>query len=94
MADNGELFKDEPQPVIAIEDSADPDPEWEMDWIHGQEVIIQEQRAVAVYRNEKDGIVIREERAWDQDEDRTIVLATPEAVRALIDALKRELGGR
>lgn len=94
MAENGELFKDEPQPVIAIEDSADPDPEWEMDWIHGQEVIIQEQRAVAVYRNGKNGIVIREERAWDEEEDKVIVLSTPEAAHALIDAIKRELGGR
>ncbi|KQZ19335.1 hypothetical protein ASD50_07565 [Mesorhizobium sp. Root552] len=94
MAENGELFPDAGKIVIPIEDSADPEPEWEMDWIRGQEVIIQEQRAVAVYRNGKNGIVIREERAWDEEEDKVIVLSTPEAANALIDAIKRELGGR
>ena len=65
-----------------------------MDWNHGQEVIIREQRSIAVYTNPHGGVVIREEQTWDEENDTFIVLATTAAVEALIAALKREIGKR
>ncbi|MBB2678676.1 UNVERIFIED_ORG: hypothetical protein M2312_002180 [Rhizobium esperanzae] len=54
-------------------------------------VIIEEQRSIAAYRNNFGSVVIRAE---DPDEDKCIVLSSDEAVRALIQALKDEMGGR
>ena len=67
---------------------------WEMDWNNSEEVIIQEQRAIAVYTNTKEGVVVRQERAWDEEDDVVIILSTRQAVETLIAALKRELGER
>ncbi|RWE29791.1 hypothetical protein [Mesorhizobium sp.] len=64
---------------------------WEMDWVNGQEVIIEHQAAIAVYTNAAGGIAIRQERAWDEEEDTFIILSTPEAARRVIQALQGEL---
>ncbi|TGT42831.1 hypothetical protein [Mesorhizobium sp. M8A.F.Ca.ET.165.01.1.1] len=61
------------------------------DWNGGEEVVIREQRAIAVYRNPNEGIVIREQGGWDEDGDMFIVLTTAGAAYRLIDAIKREL---
>ncbi|WET74102.1 hypothetical protein [Rhizobium croatiense] len=65
----------------------------DFDWTGAdlESVIIEEQRSIAVYRNKFGSIVIRAE---DPDEDRCIVLSSDDAVRALIQALKDEMGGR
>lgn len=65
----------------------------DFDWQNSPDVIIREQRAIAVYTNPYGGVVVREERGWDEEEDRFIVLSSPEATGALIAALKRK-GGR
>ncbi|RWE26664.1 MAG: hypothetical protein EOS41_05915 [Mesorhizobium sp.] len=64
---------------------------WEIDWCNGQEVIIERQTAIAVYTNQAAGIVIRQEREWDEEDDTFIVLSTPEAARRIIEAIQREL---
>lgn len=56
-------------------------------------IILEEQRAIAVYRNRSNGVVIRAERSLDDEDDAFVVLSTSEAVRALIAALQREIGG-
>lgn len=65
--------------------------EAEFDWSADESVILQEQLAVAVYRNPRNAIVIRQEGVGDED-DRCVVLRDGPAARILIDALLRELG--
>ncbi|NMG39903.1 hypothetical protein GRZ55_11675 [Chelativorans sp. ZYF759] len=67
------------------------DDAWKMDWMNGEEIIVQEQRAIAVYRNRANGVVIRAERTWDEEEDVFVVLSSETAVRAVIAQLQREL---
>jgi hypothetical protein len=58
-------------------------------------VVLREQPAVAVYQNPRGQIVIRQERAWDEDSD-TVVLILPENVSAIVRALQsvaREISG-
>ncbi|RWG23325.1 MAG: hypothetical protein EOQ55_00790 [Mesorhizobium sp.] len=64
---------------------------WRMDWNDGEEIVVHNQLAIAVYTNEKLGIVIRQERAWDEEEDTFIVLSTAGAAYRVIEAIQREL---
>ncbi|TIX18502.1 MAG: hypothetical protein E5V41_05885 [Mesorhizobium sp.] len=75
-------------------DAPEPERPWKMDWVNGQEVIIERQIAIAVYTNPADGIVIRQEREWDEEDDTIIVLSTPEAAKRLIAAIQRELAAQ
>lgn len=72
-------------------DAPEPETPWNMDWVNGQEVIIEHQAAIAVYTNAAGGIAIRQERSWDEEEDTFIILSTPEAARRVIAAIQREL---
>jgi hypothetical protein len=58
----------------------------EFDWFNDQAIILREQRQVAIYRNRMDGLVMRQERDWHEDEDVFIVIA-PENVRRFVDRL-------
>ena len=63
------------------------------DWGSDDSVIVQEQLAIAVYRNRANGVVIRQEaRSFDED-DQFVILRDAEAVRILLRALRREAGG-
>ena len=75
--------------VEPIEDKRDD--EWEMDWSEGEEIIVHEQRALAVYENNFGGIVVRQERGWDEEDDVVIVLACPSAASRLIEAIQNRL---
>lgn len=68
------------------------EPEERFDW-KGTDVIIDEQPTTAVYRNTRNGVVIRQEMTSIDDEDQYVYFATDDDVRTLIDALKREIGG-
>ncbi|TPK70189.1 hypothetical protein FJ930_19670 [Mesorhizobium sp. B2-4-15] len=87
------LGKDAPGVRMPVNDGphASEEPKWEMDWSNGREVVIQEQWAIAVYTNTANGIVIRQERGWDEDEDMVIFLSTPGAAYRVIEAIQREL---
>lgn len=75
----------QPDPVAEIE-------RWEMDWHESEHIIIEQQQAVAVYRNPRNHVVIRQEaESGNPEDDPFIRLGTDEAVRALISALQREL---
>lgn len=73
-------------------DTPSPRPEEpeSFDWFTSEEVIIEQQRSIAVYRNGRNHVVIRVD-GEGYDEDSCIVLATEEALKALIAALQREL---
>lgn len=63
----------------------------EWDW-KGPDVIINEQPTTAVYRNTRNGIVIRQEMTGLDDEDQYVFFSTDGDVRTLINALKRQIG--
>lgn len=67
----------------------------DFDWRTDDSVICQEQPATAVYTNRAGGIVIRQGRGWDVDEDPYVYFNSREAAFALLNALQRLLkGGR
>jgi hypothetical protein len=70
-----------PEPLISNE---------EMDWLHCEDIIIEQQPAITVYRNVREHVVIRAEGSGD-NEDQFIFLSTDAAIKALISALQREL---
>lgn len=75
--------------------SADEDDEADdqhFDWsLNDEDIVLQEQSAVAVYANRYGGIVIRREAAMYEAEDAVIVLATAGAAYRVIEAIQREL---
>ena len=58
----------------------------DFDWREDECVVLKEQLAVAVYPNSHGAIVIRQERAWDEDSD-TLILIQPSSAKAVADAL-------
>ncbi|TGR84257.1 hypothetical protein EN866_33475 [Mesorhizobium sp. M2D.F.Ca.ET.223.01.1.1] len=90
MADAPDLFSDKKIGAAAV---VEPETSHEFDWFADRsDVIVDEQRAVAVYRNKADGVVVRQE--GYPDEDMFVVLRDDDAVAALIAALQREIGGK
>lgn len=61
------------------------------DWLG---LVVEEQRAIAVYRDDLDNVVIRA-KGHAEDADLLVVLTTDQAVSALIQALRdHQEGGR
>jgi hypothetical protein len=60
----------------------------EFDWANDPSVILQEQRATAVYRNGYGGIVIRQEKYWNEETDPVVVI-TPENFVTFSEALAK-----
>ena len=72
--------------------SADaPEANSDFDWNSDNSVVLHHQPAVAAYINQSGGLTIRQERAWDQDEDIIIAIA-PENVGEFIDKLTDVIG--
>lgn len=57
-----------------------------------EDVIVQDQPATAVYSNACGGVVIRQERAWDEEEDSYVFFNSPEVARKVVAAILRQLG--
>ena len=47
----------------------------DFDWKSDPSVILQEQRATAVYHNPYGGLVIRQEKTWDEESDPYMVIS-------------------
>jgi hypothetical protein len=62
-----------------------PDPD-RFDWINDDSVVPTEQPATAIYRNRENSIVIRQQAAWDREEDSFVVITT-QNVMAFVDQL-------
>lgn len=58
----------------------------EFDWLTADEVCIPEQQGIAVYELKSGGVVIRQQRAWCDDED-SMIEVKPENLQKLIDRL-------
>jgi hypothetical protein len=52
-----------------------PAAEDEFEWTNDDSVLVPDQRALACYFNKRGELVIRQERAWDQDEDNFVFIA-------------------
>jgi hypothetical protein len=61
-------------------------PEPDFDWTDNNAVVLHEQPATAVYFNTQDGLVIRQERTWDREED-TFIVISKENVQQFVDKL-------
>lgn len=68
-----------------------PPAEDDFKWNDPQGVLLQEQRATAIYRNSMGGIVIRQERGWDEEDDSYVIIA-PENEQAFLDKLCDVIG--
>ena len=60
--------------------------EFEFDWLTAEEVCISEQQGIAVYEAKDGDIVIRQQRAWCDDED-SMIWVKPDNLMKLIDKL-------
>jgi hypothetical protein len=60
----------------------------DFNWSTDPSVIIQEQRATAVYRNPAGGLVIRQERTWDEESDPFVVVSESNSI-IFMEALAR-----
>ncbi len=58
----------------------------DFDWATDPSVILQEQRATAVYRNPVNALVIRQKQSWDEDSD-PFVVVTEENLVTFMEAL-------
>jgi hypothetical protein len=63
----------------------------EFDWTGDDSIIAREQPAIAVYNNTAGAVVVRQERAWDEDSD-TYILIQPENAEKIADAILRAAG--
>jgi hypothetical protein len=75
----------------AKEPSEDQGGDLDFDWHKDESVVLQHQLAVAVYRNSDGGVVIRQERNWNEECDTCIVIS-PENVGNFIDRLSEVMG--
>jgi hypothetical protein len=58
----------------------------DFDWIDEETLVLRRQRAVALYRLPDGGLVIRQERDWNEEDDTCIVIS-PENVGDFVDRL-------
>jgi hypothetical protein len=59
-------------------------------WSDKESVVVHPQDAIAVYANGNNDIVIRRERAWNEEEDSFIVISRQHA-RTVVEAIERVL---
>jgi hypothetical protein len=75
----------------AVLGKADPRPDRDFDdfdWATDDSVVLQEQRATAVYQNRFGGLVIRQEKTWNEESDPFIVIG-PENNVTFMEALAK-----
>jgi hypothetical protein len=58
----------------------------DFDWCRDPSIVLREQRATAIYRNNSNSIVIRQERTWDEESDPFMVI-TEENLVTFMEAL-------
>ncbi|WP_143270202.1 hypothetical protein [Bradyrhizobium sp. Ghvi] len=76
----------------AARDARDKERDYDdFDWSSDQSVVLREQRATAVYRNRWNGLVIRQEKSWDEESDPFLVI-TQENCDVFVDRLCDLLG--
>jgi hypothetical protein len=61
----------------------------DFDWGSDDSIVLHEQRATAVYQNRFGGLVIRQEKTWDEEHDPFIVIGAENAVTFMEALAKR-----
>jgi hypothetical protein len=61
----------------------------DFDWATDDSVVLHEQKATAVYHNKFGGLVIRQEKAWDEESDPYIVISADNSV-TFMEALAKK----
>lgn len=62
------------------------------DWFtNNEDVVVEAQASIAIYRNRRNHIIVRAERQVEGDDDVFISIATEPALRAVIARLQHEL---
>jgi hypothetical protein len=91
-AAHGDLMEgvsETPTPLLATAGPPKDNDYDDFDWANDPAVILHEQRATAVYQNKFGGIVIRQERAWDEESDPYVVICAENAVTFMEALAKR-----
>jgi hypothetical protein len=77
-------------PLVAVTQPAEKDAPAaapnDFDWGNDEDIVLREQQSIAIYRNMHGGLVIRQERGWDQEED-VCIIVTAENINTFIDRL-------
>jgi hypothetical protein len=82
-----ELSTDRPGNLPALIKPASDAKDSDFDWgAENDDVVLRHQLAIAIYRNTLDGLVIRQGRDWNDDDD-TYIVISPENIDAFIDKL-------
>lgn len=63
----------------------------DFDWTGSGSIAVAEQLAIAIYPNPKGVVVVRQERAWDEDSD-TVIFVNPDHARAVAAAILEAAG--
>jgi len=88
-ADKSDLFPVEPTAetklTAFIEKHAEPSDDF--DWLLDDSFVVEEQPSIAVYRNRRDHILIRQRASYSDDEDSFVSSIAPQNLIALIDRL-------
>jgi hypothetical protein len=61
----------------------------DFDWANDDSIVLQEQRSTAVYRNKFGGLVIRQEKTWDEESDPYVVVSEENLVTFMEALAKR-----
>jgi hypothetical protein len=77
---------EKPAPAATTKDFND-----DFDWSNDEDIVLREQQSIAIYRNKYEGIVIRQERRWNEDED-TVIVITRENIGTFVDKLCDAVG--
>jgi len=93
FASESEPLAREGQSPPSIDETVEEEEEL-FNWNDGEDIVVHEQRALAVYENKFGGIVIRQEQAWDDEDDTVIVLASPGAAYRLVEAIQNQLNAQ
>jgi hypothetical protein len=78
-------------PLPTFKAARGDDFDWSAECRDGGSVVLREQRATAIYRNTAGDLVIRQERAWNEEEDPFIVI-TQQNEQEFLDKLCDFLG--
>jgi hypothetical protein len=81
----------EPTPEFKTATSEAPSASGEFNWLDDDSIVLRDQRATAIYRNHWGGLVIRQECAWNEEDDPFVVI-NPENIEAFLDRLTEVCG--
>jgi hypothetical protein len=89
VAENSPAVPEPPEPKAAPAASAEDSEDF--DWSDDEDIVLREQQSIAIYRNKFHGIVIRQARRWNEEDD-TVIVINRENIDAFLDRLTNIAG--